>query len=472
MTSHKRETGNPSFADTRDAYQDLYDENEDFEDAHHEDGDEHPLNLSRQNNNNNNNNYELSFSSNSVNFAEKRRKKRIMVLVVVSLLLIVLVIAAYTLSILVPRLIARFKNRGIQQKCSFSAIVLGNYGGLTEENLSSVLISHNASNAFLALDAGSLLYGLRAFLNANNMLSNNYAQSNTYLSFPFPDWTLGNEMARAGFILRNHIWGYLLGHAHLDHINGLVIDSPEDFFTDVDQMIDNTTKRAKPIVGLNSTLQTLQEDVFNGRLWPDLPKITKQYWYEQVNADEIYQVNDLLALNPNIRHPILYEQWKDITVKVYRLCHENLNSTAFLFDSAAESNQLIYFSDTGVSSSTTDQQCNWQDVLNSIWSDAALNPQILSAIFIELSASDESPISKMYGHLRPVDLIKSLSYLKTIRSMDSLSHIKVIINHIKPSFNAGEDPSIRIKTQIDNDAKTFGVDAQFIFPSQGDYICL
>lgn len=458
----KRDTENPSFPDTRDAYQDLFDENEEIEDAHH--GDEHLLN--------HNDNYQLGFSSNSVNFAEKRRQKRIIILVVVSLLLIVLVIAAYTLSIVVPRLIARFKNRGIQQKCTFSAIILGAYGGLTEENLSSVIISHNASNAFLALDAGSLLYGLRAFLNVNNMLSNNYAQSNTYLSFPFPDWTLGNEMARAGFILRNHVWGYLLGHAHLDHINGLVIDSPEDFFTDVDQMIDNSTKRAKPIIGLSSTLQTLQEDVFNGRLWPDLPKITKQYWYELVNADEIYQVNDLLGLNPNIKHPILYEQWKDITVKVYRLCHENLNSTAFLFDSTAESNQLIYFSDTGVSSSTISQQCNWQDVLNSIWSDAALNPQILSAIFIELSASDETPASKMYGHLRPIDLIKSLSYLKTVRSMDSLSHIKVIINHIKPSFNAGEDPSIRIKTQIDNDAKTFGVDAQFIFPSQGDYICL
>jgi 3',5'-cyclic-nucleotide phosphodiesterase len=63
---------------------------------------------------------------------------------------------------LVPRIINYTVRRNLS--CSFSAVMLGVGGGLTEENLSGVLISRGSNNRYIALDAGSLLYGIRRFL--------------------------------------------------------------------------------------------------------------------------------------------------------------------------------------------------------------------------------------------------------------------------------------------------------------------
>lgn len=48
--------------------------------------------------------------------------------------------------------------------CSFTVVMTGVGGGLTEENLSGILISKGHDNRFLAIDPGSLLYGLRRFI--------------------------------------------------------------------------------------------------------------------------------------------------------------------------------------------------------------------------------------------------------------------------------------------------------------------
>ena len=72
---------------------------------------------------------------------------------------VLLVIIAF---MLVPRIINYTVRRNLS--CSFSAVMLGVGGGLTEENLSGVLISRGSNNRFIALDAGSLLYGIRRFL--------------------------------------------------------------------------------------------------------------------------------------------------------------------------------------------------------------------------------------------------------------------------------------------------------------------
>ena len=63
------------------------------------------------------------------------------------------------------------------------------------------------------------------------------------------------EWSDTGYIFREKIKGYLISHGHLDHISGLVISSTED------------TK--KDIYGLKSTIETLKNNVFNWKLWPN-----------------------------------------------------------------------------------------------------------------------------------------------------------------------------------------------------------
>lgn len=310
------------------------------------------------------------------------------------------------------------------------------------------------------------------FLKTNDMLSNTHAKANGYIKFPFPGWTKGSSMKRAGFVLRNHVWGYLLGHAHLDHITGLILNSPEDFFTDTNQMISNTSKRLKPIVGTESTIHTLETSVFNDELWPNLVKKGDQYRYVTVDHGSVHQVNSLLELTTDNRHPNLYESWRDVTVKVLPLCHGTVNSTAYLFDASVNSDQVLYFSDTGPSVNDDLSKCSWEQRLNSVWSDESLKVDTLRGIFIEVSISNDTPESELYGHLRPTDLIKSLNSLKNLRSMDSMSHITIVIQHIIPSFDSGEDVVSTIQRQIADGADKYDIDAQFVYPEQGEFLCL
>ena len=46
-----------------------------------------------------------------------------------------------------------------------------------------------------------------------------------------------------------------LSHAHLDHISGLILNAPDD--------------SPKPILGLDATIDTLRDHVFNWRVWPN-----------------------------------------------------------------------------------------------------------------------------------------------------------------------------------------------------------
>jgi cAMP phosphodiesterase len=78
----------------------------------------------------------------------------------------------------------------------------------------------------------------------------------------------------------------------------------------------------------------------------------------------------------------------------------------------------------------------------------------------------------MFGHLRPADVMLTLGDLKTATGVNDISNIKVIIQHIKPIFDAGDDPKEVIGKQVLQQAEKSGINTQFLFPSQGDYLCL
>jgi cAMP phosphodiesterase len=67
--------------------------------------------------------------------------------------------------------------------------------------------------------------------------------------------SLPSSTDRETFI-REQIKAYLISHGHLDHITGFLINTPND-------------KPGKFIIGLNQTINIIQEHYFNNQAWAD-----------------------------------------------------------------------------------------------------------------------------------------------------------------------------------------------------------
>src|SRR5579872_1802299 len=90
------------------------------------------------------------------------------------------------------------------QTPAFTVIPLGVRGGLDESNLSSYMVAAAGSKEYICLDAGTLYAGIRKSIHNG--------------ALPPPIAT----------VLRSSIKDYFISHAHLDHVAGLIINSPDD----------------------------------------------------------------------------------------------------------------------------------------------------------------------------------------------------------------------------------------------------
>ncbi len=164
---------------------------------------------------------------------------------------------------------------------AFKIIPLGVKGGSDESNLSSYMVAPEGSDSYICLDAGTLHYGIERAVKAGIFKTN------------------------ISTILRNYIKGYLISHAHLDHISGLIINSPDD--------------TVKNIYGLPFCLDILKDKYFTWKNWAnfanegDKPAL-KKYFYNYLSKDE---ETDLANTQMH--------------VKAFQLSHFNpYQSTAFL----------------------------------------------------------------------------------------------------------------------------------------------
>eukprot|EP01080_Neovahlkampfia_damariscottae_P006421 gene6421-10429_t len=289
--------------------------------------------------------------------------------------------------------------------CEFTVIPLGVFGGHIEGNLTSFLFARNRSTSYVALDAGTIFQGLSKFVEMNFYGTENYLG----LNFQLPSYVETNHHI-ASNIMKEHIHSYIIGHTHLDHIAGLVLNSPQ---------MSNITKR---IVGFSSVISAMNNYIFRPEIWVPLVYL-KNYQNSIINGDQEYSMN--LFVNDS--------SMSDVSMKGFELCHDSVNSTAFLFTSRSFSNissQLLYFSDTGPSTTP----CDWRGKINQIWSDPLLNDlSKLKAIFIEVSFINN--VTTTFGHLRPKDLNLVLNDLKLKHPGQSTSHLKVFITHQKPYFD-------------------------------------
>ncbi|MBI3925289.1 MAG: 3',5'-cyclic-nucleotide phosphodiesterase [Armatimonadetes bacterium] len=304
----------------------------------------------------------------------------------------------------------------------FVTVPLGTEGGLADGNLTAYLLAVKGTSEYVALDAGTVLSGLKMARDKG--------------SFHDVKVPADADESLEGWVLRDRIKAYLLSHAHLDHVAGLIIGSTDD--------------SPKPIVGLSSTLDFLRDDVFNWKIWPNFGNEglspLNQYTYVRLQDGQRYAVPQT-----------------EMNVELWPLCHSNCYpSSAFLIE--ARGYHVLYLGDTGP------DEVEQTDRLHSLWTRLAplVREGKLCGMFIEVSYPDGRSDDQLFGHLTPSWLMKELQRLAVLVDPEhpdrALRGLTVVVTHIKPSLQKGPSPRETIAAQL-KQQNTLGV--RFVLPEQG-----
>ena len=292
-----------------------------------------------------------------------------------------------------------------EQKSAFQVVPLGVKGGIDEKNLSAYLIAPTNTKDYICLDAGTLNSGIE------KAIENKVFKVST------------------SEVLRKYIKGYLISHAHLDHVSGLIINSPAD--------------SSKTVYATNKCMEMMENHYFNDQTWVNFGDQgvgfpLKKYHFQTLNiAEETPLTNTTM------------------TVKAFSLSHVNpFESTAFLVKNGND--YALYLGDTG--SDEVEKSNDLQTLWNAI-APLVKNKQ-LKGIFIEVSYPNEQPDKFLFGHLTPNYLMKELHVLETLAGKDSLKGFKIIITHLKPPAKNIAKIKEQLKNQNDLGLK-------IIYPEQG-----
>lgn len=77
----------------------------------------------------------------------------------------------------------------------------------------------------------------------------------------------------------------------------------------------------------------------------------------------------------------------------------------------------------------------------------------LKTIIIECSFPNATATNRLFGHLRPSDLLELLQDLKKTKQVADMSQVQVLVFHTKPSLgNAAEDSRAMIERELQQDA--------------------
>ncbi|KAG5637714.1 hypothetical protein H0H81_003478 [Sphagnurus paluster] len=253
---------------------------------------------------------------------------------------------------------------------TFDLVVIGSGGGPDETNLSAYLFKpHDAAwqDGIIALDAGSAQGALSQLLYRNPLLFNSRYTAAEIYSF---------------------LRCYLITHAHLDHISGLVLSA------------GSFRGPRKRIYATKETLDDL-ENIFSDRIWPNLAS-----WNE---ADDNYKLlYSLLTVDNKYRNV-----YPNVSVRTIPINHGqndsgHYGSVAFFIRHDVRQQEFLFFGDVEPDAvAATPQTIN-------VWRAAAPKiPLTLSAIFIECSWPTGRSDDMLFGHLNPVHLVNELGVLAT-----------------------------------------------------------
>ncbi|WP_255462915.1 MBL fold metallo-hydrolase [Flavobacterium sp. LPB0248] len=292
-----------------------------------------------------------------------------------------------------------------KEKNSFSVVPLGVMGGIDEKNLSAYLIAPSNTTDYICLDAGTVNAGIEKAI-----------EKKTF-------------KVSTSEVLRKYIKGYLISHAHLDHVSGLIINSPAD--------------SSKTVYATNKCMEMMENHYFNDQTWanfgdagPGFP--LKKYHFQTLNLGEETSLTNT-----------------KMSVKAFSLSHVNpFESTAFLIKN--ENDYALYLGDTGP------DEVEKSNNLRDLWTAVAplVKAKQLKGIFIEVSFPNEQPDKFLFGHLTPNYLMKELHILENLAGKGSLENFKIIITHLKPPAKNIAKIKQQLKGQNDLGLK-------IIYPEQG-----
>lgn len=290
------------------------------------------------------------------------------------------------------------------KKSSFKVIPLGTYGGSDESNLSAYMLAAAGREDYICLDAGTIRAGINKAVGKNIFTTN------------------------AAAVLKNNIKGYLISHPHLDHLAGLIINSPDD--------------TVKHIYGLPFCIDVIEEKYFSWKSWANFgdegeAPVLKKYHYNRLTEGFEMELNNT-----------------GMYVTAFELSHSKpYTSTAFLIRS--DSAYVLYLGDTGA------DEVEHSTKLQELWNHVAplVRSHQLKGIFIETSFPDSQPSDKLFGHLTPALLLNELQNLAALSGSDNLQKVPIIVTHIKPSGNN----EVLIKEQV---KERNGNQFKLIFPMQ------
>ena len=305
----------------------------------------------------------------------------------------------------------------------FELVTLGDSGGIQDGNLSAFLLRALSEPNYIALDAGTLVNGIKVALS-----------NNAFKSLPV---ITDNSLSPIGNILHHHIKGYLISHAHLDHVAGLLIASPDD--------------NKKPIYGLKSVNQTMSDTYFNWQAWANftdrgIPPLLNKYRVIDLMPKQAVNLQDT-----------------QLKVTAFSLSHP-IESTAFVIEH--QDNLFVYFGDTGP------DKVEKQGKLATVWRYLAkqMHTKRLRGLAIEVSFDNRQPDDLLFGHLTPKWLMSELSYFHSlVDNKQQFQDIQVIISHVKYSLKSGLDPRQRIYQELQKE-NTLGF--KFMLAKQGRRIIL
>lgn len=291
------------------------------------------------------------------------------------------------------------------QKSSFQVVPLGIKGGIDEKNLSAYLVAPANTNDFISLDAGTINAGIE------KAIENKVFKIST------------------SEVLRKYIKGYFISHAHLDHVSGLIINSPAD--------------SSKTVYATNKCMEMMENHYFNDETWANFGdkgsgKPLKKYHFQTLNIGEETPITNTT-----------------MTAKAFPLSHVNpLESTAFLIRNGES--YVLYLGDTGPDS------VEKSDKLKSLWTTIAplVKSKQLKGIFIEVSFPNEQPDQFLFGHLTPNYLMKELHTLEDLSGKGTLKGFNIIVTHLKPPTKN----ILKLKEQLQ---KQNDLGLKLIYPEQG-----